>query len=217
MEHKPFVIVVPSYNSPPVEKNLSTIFAQKYDNYRVVYLDATPLGSVEESVERHQMGHRVQIVHNEGIYEVVHACAAGEIVVLLDADDWFPHEHVLERLNEIYADPQVWLMFGSYLDPHTVVPVAPPVPKRGQEMEQGLMPTFYASLFNKIAERDLLHADAAMMVPMVEMAGGHLKYVQDVLCVHTRAAPKYDEAEIAQHMLTLPRYKPIHSLEEKTL
>ena len=39
-EHKPFVIVVPSYNNSSwVEKNLRSIFEQKYDNYRVVYIN----------------------------------------------------------------------------------------------------------------------------------------------------------------------------------
>ena len=39
-EHKPFVVIVPSYNNSEwVERNLRSIFEQKYDNFRVIYID----------------------------------------------------------------------------------------------------------------------------------------------------------------------------------
>ena len=69
-EHKPFVIIVPSFNNTEwVNKNLTSIFEQKYDNYRVIYInDASSDGTLEKVNEfllAHQMSHRIEIIHNE--------------------------------------------------------------------------------------------------------------------------------------------------------
>ena len=247
-EHKPFVIVVPSYNNSEwVEKNLSSIFAQKYDNYRVIYIDdaSTDLtgAKVEEYVAYHKMAHRIEVIHNasnkgacENIYRAVHSCSDEEIAMVLDGDDCLAHDRVLERLNEIYANPDVWLTYGSYIEypsySYTVANFASPLPKEVVE-KNGVreysrkhwclshLRTFYASLFKKIRPQDLMDDgqffdatyDLAFMIPMVEMAGLHAQYVKEIFYIYNRATPLNDnkvrakrQRQLAEHIFKLPPY-----------
>ena len=103
-EHKPFVIIVPSFNNSEwVERNLNSIFTQKYDHYRVIYIDDastdSTLQGVNACIALHDMGHRIDILHNEvnkgaceNIYRAIRSCADEEIALTLDGDDWFAHD-----------------------------------------------------------------------------------------------------------------------------
>lgn len=253
-EHKPFVIVVPSFNNSEwVKRNLKSIFAQKYDNYRVIYIDDASsdntLKLVCESVETVNMGHRVKIIHNEtnkgaceNIFRAMHSCEEGEIALVVDGDDWLAHEHVLERLNEIYANPDVWMTYGSYIEypsyRYTVANFAQPLPKEVIEKNTirkfsrkhwylAHLRSFYVSLFKKIQEKDLLldgqfykaAADVGWMIPMVEMAGQHVRYVDEVFYIYNRATPLNDhkvrakqQQQIAEYIFNLPSYTRLTEL-----
>ena len=43
------------------------------------------------------------------IHKAVHMCDDGDIIVNYDGDDWFSGPHVLELLNQVYADENVWM------------------------------------------------------------------------------------------------------------
>src|SRR5690348_12693937 len=50
-EQKPFVVVIASYNNESLyEKNLQSVFEQKYDNYRVIYIDDASTDKTYEKV-----------------------------------------------------------------------------------------------------------------------------------------------------------------------
>jgi glycosyltransferase involved in cell wall biosynthesis len=114
---KPMVIVIPSYNNRQwYQQNLSSVCAQAYDNFRVLYIDD---GSPDQTgacvakfIADHAVGHRIQLICNpirvgalENLYGSIHTCDDREIVVLLDGDDWFAHHKVLQKLNAVYSDP----------------------------------------------------------------------------------------------------------------
>ncbi len=253
-EHRPFVIVVPSYNNTEwVEKNLSSIFSQKYDNYRVIYInDASTDGtlqSVQDYISAHKMAHRVEVVHNEknrgaceNIYRAIQSCRDEEIAMILDGDDWFAHDRVLQRLNEIYADPKTWLTYGSYIEyptyGYTVANFARQLPeeivKENKVREYtrkhwclSQLRTFYVSLFKQITREDMqwdgkfydATYDLAFMLPMAEMAGEHAKYIDEIFYIYNRATPLNDnkvrakrQQAVAQHILDLPAYSRLSSL-----
>lgn len=255
-EHKPFVIIVPSYNNSEwAERNLRSIFTQKYDNYRVVYIDDASqdgtLKIVKDFLALHQMEHRFEIVHNElnrgaceNIYKTIHRCSEDEIAVILDGDDWFAHDRVLERLNEIYADSNVWLTYGSYVEypsySYTVANFAKELPEKivnknrvrdysRQNWCLSHLRTFYVSLYKRIKESDFLMDgkylsaanDLAVMIPLVEMAGKHAKYVKEVFYIYNRATPLNDnkvrakrQQETANYIFNLPKYPSLASLEK---
>lgn len=254
LEHKSFVVVIPSYNNSEwAEKNLRSVFEQKYDNYRVIYInDASTdntLSRVNECVAKFEQGHRVELWHNQtnrgavdNIHRAVHSCLDDEIVVLLDGDDWFSHDRVLEKLNEVYADSSVWLTYGSYIEypnySYTVANFSRKLPRKVIEKNEvrnftkkhwclSHLRTFYSSLFKKIKIGDLLYEgkyfdtayDLAFMIPMVEMAGSHAKYLREVFYIYNRATPLNDnkirakrQQQIAEYIIGLPRYSPLTSL-----
>jgi glycosyltransferase involved in cell wall biosynthesis len=124
-EHKPIVVLIASYNnSPYCERNLQSVFNQTYDNYRVIYIDDCSKDNTYdrtlELVKAHKQEHRFSVIHNEerlgamaNFYRGIHMCEPHEIVAILDGDDAFAHEKVLERLNQVYANPHVWLTYGQ--------------------------------------------------------------------------------------------------------
>lgn len=228
-EHKPFVVIIPSYNNSEwVEKNLRSVFEQKYDNYRVIYIDDASQDStllqVETFIQQSQQSHRTQIIHNEtnqgamyNIYHGVSRCEPYEIVVVLDGDDWFPHDRVLFRLNEYYANPNIWVTWGSYIEYPSykiqhVANFSCAIPQKVIDSHQvrqyakehwsfSQLRTFYAGLFHKIDLKDLYFeerfvdaaSDVAFFIPLMEMAGSHVQFIPEVLYIWNRATPLNDD------------------------
>ncbi len=257
-DEKPFVIVTPSYNNHKwYELNLNSIFSQHYSNFRVIYIDdASSDGTgelVEEFVRKHNYQSKVSLIKNQNRkgamanhYTAIHMCDPDEIVVSLDGDDWFTHNTVLKRLNQEYADPNVWLTYGqhAYLSVglgSIYQGVAKALPD-AVIAENGVrdymvwitsqLRTFYAGLFHKIKKEDLFYdgefvtvsCDVAMMMPLLEMAGVHSRFIPDVLYVYNRITPSNDDKYNRPHQVEVDltirardKYQPLHSYyPEKT-
>ncbi len=253
-EHKPFVVIIPSFNNSLwVEKNLRSVFEQKYDNYRIIYIndgstDSTFL-QVQDLVDSWAEGYRVEIVNNvtnrgamENIYRAVHRCDPDEIVLVLDGDDWFAHDRVLEKLNEIYANPDVWVTWGSYVEypnysSYHVANFAQPLPQSvidGRKIRQysknhwcfSQLRTFYAGIFQNVKLRDLAFEgkfvdaanDVAFFIPVMEMAGPHVHYVPEILYIWNRATPLNDDKVRGKRQLqiaqTIYRRAPYSALKD---
>lgn len=200
-----FVFVIPSYNNAHrFKRNLDSIFAQNYPNYRIIYIDdASPDGTgqlVQDYIQELGNEAKMRLIRNTvragalaNIYRAVWECAPHEVVVDLDGDDFLTHPNVLAQLSEIYADKNVWLTYGSWIRyPEDDYVIPPEITL--EQIEQnafrdlhgtGTTPlrTFYAELFHKIRKEDLLFegsfyavaSDLAFMFPMLEMAGRHIK------------------------------------------
>ena len=61
--------------------------------------------------------------------------------------------------------------------------------------------------------------DLAFMIPMVEMAGTHTKYIKEIFYIYNRVTPLNDvkiraqrQQRIAQYILNLPCYAQLSSL-----
>ena len=116
IRERSIVVIIPSYNNVRwVEKNLMSVFEQKYENFRVIYIDDCSTdgtyGQVNELVKKHHHENRVSVIHNEmrcgpmaNWYKAIHLCDDNDIVVHLDGDDWLAHDQVLAYLNKIYAE-----------------------------------------------------------------------------------------------------------------
>jgi hypothetical protein len=128
-------------------------------------------------------------------WEMISECDPDDIIVMLDGDDELAHDHVLAMIEGVYADPEVWLTYGSFVHaldgkPGNVRPYLGEnyrtSPWRGSHLK-----TFRAWLAHKLAESDLKKpggewrtvSDLVLMLPMLEMAGqAHSRFVPDVLC-----------------------------------
>ena len=227
-EQKPFVIIIPSYNNAVwVERNVRSVLEQKYDNFRVVYVDDASTDrtyeAVLEEIGKSSQGFRVRVVRNENnrgatenFYRTIHLCSPEEIVLMLDGDDWLASELVLQQLNEVYADPDVWMSCGNYLEypsySYTIGKYSGEIPREVIEKNAlrkylktvfplSHLKTFYASLFHQIRQEDLLFEgkffdaayDQAIMIPMAEMAGFHYRHIKDVLYIYNRMNPLNDD------------------------
>ncbi len=220
-EEKSIVVIIPSYNNSEwYEINLCTVLGQKYQNFRVIYIDdASTDGTgflVENYLLENDHQHKVTLVQNRermgalaNIYAAVWTCEPSEIIAVLDGDDWFFHEHVFETLNHLYSDPNVWMTYGQYIaypgrDGECAEQIPEQVIKENNYREYYWVAThlrsFYAALFQKINKEDLLYKgkfypvawDLAFMFPMLEMAGFHSKFFLYVLYVYNTHNPLND-------------------------
>lgn len=211
-QEKPFVVIITSFNNKDwFERNLDSIFGQKYSNYRVIYIDDCSQDQtstyVKEYVTKHNLWHRFIIVENEqwasqmvNHIKGVSLCQDHEIIVHIDGDDWFAYDGVLELLNKIYTKWDVWLTYGQYQTwPQGDVGGSRPVPesvvRSNSYREFGFYyshpRTFYAWLFKRIKLKDLMYKgsfiptapgpDFVFMFPMMEMAGPHALFIPDIL------------------------------------
>lgn len=222
-EQKPFVIIIPSYNNEKyIEKNLRSVFSQNYSNYRVIYIDDhsrdnTLLLAQSLFKELDKKG-CASLIHNPtnygalaNIYNAVHSCHDEEIVVLLDGDDFLAHEQVLTILNQTYANPNIWMTYGNYLDypsyqqnPQICKKIANKIIEnrsfRKKPWSATHLRTFYTSIFKEINIADLFYRgrfypmgwDLAIMIPMLEMSGPHSAFIEDVLYLYNRENPISD-------------------------
>lgn len=217
---RPIVVVIPSYNNAQwYKRNLDSVFSQVYKNYRVIYIDDCSRDGTYEFVKQYvnsnQQTHRVILIRNEkrkgalaNHYKAVHMCHNHEIIINLDGDDWLQHERVFECINAAYADPRIWLTYGSYVNfpsgkngecskqlPKKVI-------RRNAYREYSYITshlrTFYAGLFKNIKLGDLMYqgyfipvaCDMAFMFPMLEMAAGRIKLIDEILYVYNQKNPE---------------------------
>lgn len=247
---KPFVVVVPSYNNSSFYKrNLDSIFSQNYGNFRVIYIDDASTDGTGELVRRYieqaGLNNRIALIQNRkrvgalaNKYKGAWLCAPDEIYVDLDGDDWFAHEDVLQRLNQEYANPEVWVTYGQFIYYPSGAPGwAAQVPEevivsnsfREYTWVTTALRTFYAGLFQKIKRKDLLHegaffpmaGDLAFMFPVVEMAGSHSRFIPDILYVYNVTTMIHDVVTDPEYQKQLgwlirerQRYEPISNLFE---
>lgn len=180
---KLLVVVVPSYNNALwYEKNLSSIFMQKYDNYYVIYIDDCSDDDTYELVQTYitSVGqqHRVTMIRNDThrghLYNHLQAREMIEdhaIIINIDGDDWlrldeYARDDIFHMINSIYDDPHVWLTYGSYYRyPYGDLGQCAAFPEvviremcyRDYKWVSSHLRTYYAWLFKQVAYEDLLY------------------------------------------------------------
>jgi glycosyltransferase involved in cell wall biosynthesis len=215
-------VVIPSYNNRQwYKQNLCSLCTQDYDNFRAIYIDdcsSDRTGElVEEFIAENNLGKRIHLIRNrvrvgalQNLYNAIHSCHDHEIIVILDGDDWFAHNLVLKKINEVYADPNCWMTYGQYISwPDNMHGYSKQIPFhiteannfREYEWCASHLRSFYVWLFKMIKKDDLMSPngtfylmawDQAMMFPMLEMSGHRAKFISDVLYIYNAANPIND-------------------------
>ena len=215
------VIVTCSYNNGLFYTwNIDSILNQKYSNYHVIYVDDCSedktFDLVQEYVQENGAEEKFVLIHNverkkalANLYTAIHMCKPTDIVVILDGDDRFASDVVLQRINQAYADPAVWLTYGQFREhPSGEVGFCKAYPKDIIEKSgfryYGPTPshlrTFYAGLFHRIKIDDLMFQgqffpvtyDLAIMFPLIEMARDHHLFIDDILVDYNSENPIND-------------------------
>lgn len=215
---KKITVVVPSYNNALwYKKNLDSIFKQKYKNFKVIYLDDCSNDKTFELVTKYikekSLENKITIIKNEkregataNRYKGSTLTDPNSIVILMDGDDWFAHNKVLKKINKIYSHENIWITYGQFR--------RWPSGEKGhckklsqdydfRKMDQwytSALRTYYGWLFRKIKKEDLFYkndffkvaGDVAEMLPMLEMARGHIKFIKEVTYVYNQQTPFND-------------------------
>ncbi len=188
IKEKPLVAIICSYNNIKwVEKNLDSIFSQRYKNYRVIYVDDGSTDGtadfVENYIKQHALENKVTFIRNKkrlrklaNVYRAIHLCEDDEIVVMVDGDDWLANRSVFAFINKEYADANVWFTYGQYRNEpaqkaekwgFSEKGYSRPLPKRLKKRKiyracrfvYMHLRTFYAWLFKLIKLEDLIAAN----------------------------------------------------------
>lgn len=237
LKERPFTVVVVGYNNGgTVEKTLSSVLSQIYENFRLVYIDDfSDDGSFEvarDAVYASECLARVSLIRNEmrlgmlaNLIRAISSCSDDEIIVILGGENWLSHEWVLQRLNAYYEDPNLWVTLAQGID-YPSFDLAPCDIKEGREL-QGLsshLKTFSAALFKKIRESDFIYSgsflpaavELAYMTPMLEMGKEHFHFIPEVLSVNNKEVLKQENRELVlrceKYVRSLDPYPQLTSL-----
>jgi glycosyltransferase involved in cell wall biosynthesis len=214
---KRIVVIIPSYNNRQwYERNLSSVVAQDYHNFHVIYVDDCSSDGTGELVGQfiaeHSSGNLIHLNRNaarlgalQNLYNTIHSCDDQEIMILLDGDDWFAHNGVLKKINEVYSNSDCWMTYGQYRSwPDDGTAYSKEISSeiveannfREYEWCASHLRTFYAWLFKLIKKEDLISPwgtfyqmswDQAIMFPMLEMSGRRAQFIHEVLYIYNAA------------------------------
>ncbi|MGE0197514.1 MAG: glycosyltransferase family 2 protein [Simkaniaceae bacterium] len=151
LKKAPFVVVIHAYNNASTcEQTLVSVLNQNYDPFRLIYIDGGSTDGSYEKVEnvlsRHPFRDHTLLRPTkdqnvlEVFYRALHACQSHEIALLLEGKEFLAHENVLNELNHLYANPDVWVTEASALD----------YPTYEKRKNHSTLRTFYVGLFQKI-------------------------------------------------------------------
>lgn len=242
LENRSFVVVICGYNNGAfVEKTLRSVFSQVYDEYRVIYIDdASTDGSFEaarDAIYASGQMLRTTVAQNEqrlgelaNLVRATDACSDREIIVVLGGEDRLAHEWVLSRLNQYYADSDLWLTYGQFCEIPSFKQGSSRFIRKDENLRDapfaaGHLKSFYAGLFKKISQDDLMQhgmffpaaSDMAVMLPMLEMAREHFQFVPEILYLANRHGFSPNDPELQARceriIRSLKPYQPLAALQ----
>jgi glycosyltransferase involved in cell wall biosynthesis len=216
-----FKIIVPFYNASEfLERCVNSIITQKYDNYKVIFIDDASTDNSWEMLP-HNNDKAICIKNKKNVTAlpnihnaIMEHCEKEDIVVLVDGDDWLINKKVLSYLNEFYHEHDCWITYGqaSWTDGRRGFASAYPKEEfqhlRKAPFRVSHLRTFKAGLYQKIKEYDdnfsclkdknkefyKMTYDVAIMLPIMEMAGfERVKYNDKVLYIYNRDNPISDD------------------------
>tara|TARA_Y100000389_G_C17425644_1_gene499366 strand:- start:506 stop:1375 length:870 start_codon:yes stop_codon:yes gene_type:complete len=162
-----------------------------------------------------------------------------DIIVLIDGDDELYDNYVFSKLNYIYNTDKPLITFGNYVRKTTTGALAKykslncrriDLPNkienksfRDYQFHYSHLKTFKYKLYKNIDHKDLMKdgeyirsaTDAAIMIPMLEMAGDKIKCIDDVLykytsdheeSIHYKRSGKNQQKENYKYIQGLERY-----------
>ncbi len=233
-QQRHITVIVPSFNNKNYYRhNLDSVFTQTYQNFNVVYIDdcsTDGMGAlVDQYVNDRHLQSRITVLHNSynrgamaNIYGAVHMCQDTDLVVVLDGDDAFLNNRVLEFIEKVHRERGCWVSYAQFknLPEQKAKECGLPVMGYAQSTPNHIIATrafrnhpwiwsglrsFDAWLFKQIRLVDLLDArpghegkffnvccDNAYFFPMLEMAGEKMCFISDPLLYRNVDTPLND-------------------------
>ena len=243
-DQPPLIIVTASYNNSRWCRDyFDSIAQQAFDNWLLLYIDDNStddtLAQMQSLVAEYHMEDKVIFIENSqryghlyNQYYAIHSCNPNSIVLIVDGDDWLADSTVFKTIYSLYQTQDIWLTYGQFWywkkNKKGLCRQIPPAVIQSNTIRTlswrtSHLRTFYAGLFQQIAYEDLLYngaffpkcADVATMLPMIEMAGIHIKFIPEVLYIYNDDNPlsyhhnPAHQRELEAYIKTMPAYKPL--------
>jgi glycosyltransferase involved in cell wall biosynthesis len=212
------IIVTTLYNAEEyVERCIGSLMGQKFRDFKCYITDDMSTDKSVEKVKGMIKGDdRFILIENKekfyqpGNYDQVirdnDEIDDNEVIVEVDGDDWLPDSKTLERINDVYSDPNVWIANGSFRysngQPGFASEQAITENLRKSRFTASHMRTWRAFLWRNIKQEDLkddegifwkVTGDLAFMYPMLEMATQeHYKFMTEVNYIYNEENPLND-------------------------
>lgn len=202
-----FIIIITSYNKEKwIGFNVNSIKQQSYGNFVAIYGYDKSSDNTRQVIEANIQGDSRFILYDNPVQEsqlsnyfsCIHYLKANgilqdeDVIVELDADDWLLHPFVLQHLNDIYQNNDIWMTYGQYITypngefgSHFYMHLDDEIDKhnayRQAPFPYSHLKTYKMHLLDKVPAESLIDpetnryfnitADFALCMPMVEMAG----------------------------------------------
>lgn len=218
-----FKIIIPCYNVDKWIKNtLISVLEQEYKNYQCIIIDDVSTDNtsrlikqiigdnsnfilIKNTTKKYALKNIVEGIKTASPFDE-------DIIVTLDGDDWFSNKHVLDKLKNVYEEKKCLLTYGSYCE----IPgykIGAEASEYSEEIKKNNLyrqdrwrashlRTFKHKLWKNIKDEDLRDVDGeyyrmtwdqAFMFPMLEMSGGKIEYIKDILYCYNRENPINDD------------------------
>lgn len=232
-----FIIISTIYNkSKWVRFNVNSIKQQSFSNYLAVYgYDESTDDTLYHLEDAVSLDNQFIIYKNPnpgcflncfmGTYRYLKNTGKiqpNDIIVEIDGDDWLLHPFVLQYLNQIYQNENIWMTYGQYihypsgeLGGHYHLQLDDMVDKtnsyRNYTFPYSHLKTYKSFLLDNINDEDLIDpstgkyfnaaADFALCMPLVEMAGkSRIFRVNEPLYVYNVSAELESETNNRVHL-----------------
>jgi len=211
------IILTTTYNCEQyIERCLLSMMSQKFKEFTCYITDDMSTDNTIKRVKETISGDKRFILienhtkfYQPGNYDQIirwRAIDGDEICVEVDGDDWLSNPNVLDNINKVYEDTNVWMTSGSfkYHDGRPGFATPPTTDKdvRRQVFTLSHLRTWKAWLWKKIDERDLkdengnywnVAGDLSFMFPMFEMSGlEHYRFLTDINYIYNESNPIND-------------------------
>jgi glycosyltransferase involved in cell wall biosynthesis len=210
-----FKVTIPCYNCEKwIIPCLSSLLSQTYTDWVAVVVNdgsTDNTASLIESFIKQHNTERIKVIHNsknEGsaLGSIIQCtnnftnCKGEDIIVNIDGDDMLADNKVFEYLNEVYSNDRVLMTYGQF-EPlsHSYHNYCQPLAntssyRKSNSWVVSHLRTYKKKLFDLINDSDLrdddgeyykMAGDAALLYPLIEMAGLHrIKFISKVLYIY---------------------------------
>lgn len=231
------VLIVANDNFPFVDKNLRSISGQNYPAFNIVFIDTSSdlnnLSKAKKLAQDLGIEKKISFYKSSEMdeYKVIYYQALNhfkddEIVVHLEASDWFADSYVLERLNEIYKDPDVWLTYSEHINRQDqLLGKEKTLFKNSKKISPSIQApwlvshfkTYYVGLAKQVniemlSKKSSSNIDEIIMKTLLHISKWHIRFIPEVLFIHNEISK--NEQNDLQKIGSFSCYQEIHAEKE---
>ena len=114
-------LITPTFDSSKfINTNLQSVIEQNYSNLEHIFIDNKSNDQTLTILEEYKqkVNYEVKIIseRDQGIYDAFNKgleISRGEIITILNSDDFFLKKNTLNKVQEIFSNPQIDVLYGN--------------------------------------------------------------------------------------------------------